>query len=374
MLAITGGTVYSMCGRVLQRGTVLVDGGRIAAVGADLPLPEGAEIIDAAGKYVLPGFIDAHSHLGVFEEIYRIEGDDGNEATDPITPHLRVIDAVNPNDIAFRDALSGGVTAAAVAPGSANVIGGEMAVIKTAGRIIDKMVVKRPAGIKAALGENPKRVYGGSKKMPQTRMANAALLRQALLEAVDFRRQNKQQRSLKNEALQPVIAGELPLRVHAHRADDIVTAVRIADEFGIKIVIEHCTEGYKVADLLAEKQIPAVIGPIISNRGKPELAGMDIKNAACLYQAGVKFAIMTDHPEVPVQYLALSAALTVRGGLPEDEVLKAVTVNAAEILGVQHRLGSLAPGKDADIVILNRPIFDVRCQVEQVFVNGQKIL
>ncbi len=372
MLAICGGTVYTMCGPVIERGTVLIDGSKIAAVGLNIELPAGTEIIDATGKLVLPGFIDAHSHVGVVEEIYRTEGNDGNEATDPITPHLRVIDAVNPADVAFADALSAGVTTVAVAPGSANIIGGEIAVLKTGGTIVDQMLVKRPVGIKAALGENPKRVYGGKKKSPQTRMANAAMLRQTLIETINYCEKKSPERNLKYEALRPVIEKEIPLRVHAHRADDIVTAVRIAEEFGIKIVIEHCTEGYKVADFLAARQIPAVIGPIISNRAKVELAGMSLKNAAELYRAGVKFAIMTDHPEVPVQYLALSASLTVRGGLPEAEVLKAITINAAEILGLEDRLGSLEVGKDADIVILDRDIFDTRCQVEKIFINGQK--
>ncbi|MBM7855359.1 imidazolonepropionase-like amidohydrolase [Desulfohalotomaculum tongense] len=374
MLAITGGTVYTITGRVLEKGTVLIEDDKITDVGVGIDIPSRCEVIDASGKLVLPGFIDAHCHVGIMEEIYSLEGDDGNETTNPVTPHLRAIDAINPSDIAFTDALFAGVTAVVVTPGSANVLGGEMVALKTKGTVADRMVIKNPVGVKAALGENPKRVYGGEKKTPATRMANAALLRQTLVETINYMRRESKERDLKYESLVPVIKRELPLRIHAHRADDIMTAVRIAEEFDIKIVIEHCTEGYKVADLLAEKKIPVIIGPIITNRAKVELQGVSLKNAAVLYQAGVKFAVMTDHPVVPVQYLSLSAALTIRAGLPEEEALRAITINPAAILGLSHRLGSLEPGKDADIVILDRPFYDIRCRVEQVFVNGRKIL
>lgn len=374
MIAITGGTIYTITGDILQNGTVLVDNNKIIDVGCGIDIPPNAEVIDAAGKLVLPGFIDAHCHVGIMEEVYRIEGDDGNETTNPVTPHLRAADAINPEDVAFSDALSAGVTTVGITPGSANVLGGEMAALKTKGTIVDQMVIKNPVGVKAALGENPKRVYGGEKKTPATRMANAALLRQTLVETFNYLNKRNKERNLKFEALIPVIKKELPLRVHAHRADDIVTAVRVAEEFNINIVIEHCTEGYKVAELLAEKKIPAVIGPIITNRAKVELQGVSLKNAAALYEAGVKFAVMTDHPVVPIHYLLLSAALTLRAGLPEIEALKAITLYPAEILGLDHRLGSLEPGKDADIVILDKPIYDLRCRVEQVLVNGQKIL
>ncbi|MBO8137111.1 MAG: amidohydrolase [Desulfotomaculum sp.] len=374
MIAITGGTIYTITGDILQNGTVLVDNNKVIDVGCGIDIPPNAEVIDAAGKLVLPGFIDAHCHVGIMEEVYRIEGDDGNETTNPVTPHLRAVDAINPEDVAFSDALSAGVTTVVITPGSANVLGGEMAALKTKGTIVDQMVIKNPVGVKAALGENPKRVYGGEKKTPATRMANAALLRQTLVETFNYLKKRNKERNLKFEALIPVIKKELPLRVHAHRADDIVTAVRVAEEFNINIVIEHCTEGYKVAELLAEKKIPAVIGPIITNRAKVELQGVSLKNAAALYEAGVKFAVMTDHPVVPIHYLSLSAALILRAGLPEIEALKAITLYPAEILGLDHRLGSLEPGKDADIVILDKPIYDLRCRVEQVLVNGQKIL
>ncbi|MTI80292.1 MAG: amidohydrolase [Firmicutes bacterium] len=373
MMAIIG-NIYTVAGDVLNNGTVLVNDGKITAVGQNIEIPSQCEIYDASGKIVMPGLIDAHCHVGIMEEIHGQEGDDGNETTNPITPHLRVLDAVNPADLAFTDALYNGVTTVAIPPGSANILGGEMSAFKTAGKVIDQMIIKSPVGIKAALGENPKRVYGGDKKTPITRMASAALLRQTLLETINYLEKEKKERDLKLEAMVPVIKKELPLRVHAHRADDIMTAVRISEEFDIKLVIEHCTEGYKIADILAEKNIPVVVGPIITNRAKVEMEGVNLKNAVALYRAGVKFAIMTDHPVVPIQYLSLSAALTMRAGLPEEEALKAVTIYPAEILGIDERLGSLEPGKDADIVVIDKPFYDIRCRVEQVFVRGEKIL
>lgn len=373
MLAIKGGRIYTAAGPVLERGTVLIEQGKIVAVGGDIEIPAGYKVVDATNKIVMPGFIDAHCHLGLLEEVYQV-GDDANETTDPITPHLRALDGINPADLAFSDALAGGVTTAVVAPGSANIIGGEMVAIKTSGRIIDEMIIKSPVGMKAALGENPKRVYGAEKKVPSTRMANASLLRKTLAETINYMHKESAEQDWRLKALVPVIKREIPLRVHAHRADDIMTAVRIAEEFNIKIVIEHCTEGYKVADVLAAKQIPVVIGPIIANRAKVEMQGLVLENAVELYRAGVKLAVMTDHPEVPIQLLSLSAALTVRGGLPEAEAIKAITINPAEILGLDHQVGSLERGKDADVTVLDREIFDVRCHVEQVFTNGVKVI
>lgn len=374
MLAITGAKIYTVTGSILNQGTILVKQGKIMDLGENIEIPTGCPVVDATGKVVMPGFIDAHSHVGIFEEIHNFEGDDGNEATDPITPYLRAIDAINPDDLAFSDALAGGVTTVVVAPGSANIIGGEMVAIKTSGKIIDEMLVKSPVGMKAALGENPKRVYGAEKKAPSTRMANAALLRKTMVDTLNYISKAPDERDFTLECMVPVLERKLPLRVHAHRADDIVTAVRIAEEFNIKLVIEHCTEGYKVADFLAAKQIPVIIGPIITNRAKVEMQGIILQNALKLYQAGVKFAVMTDHPVVPIQYLPLSAALTVREGLPEIEAIKAITINPAEILGLDHQIGSLEVGKDADIIILERDIFDVRCRVEKVFVKGIQII
>ena len=380
MFAISGGRVYTMAGPVLDVGTVIMQGDKIKEVLAGVLKPPGYTVIDATGRVVVPGLIDAHSHLGIVEEVFREEGDDCNEITDPVTPHLRVIDAVNPADIGFRDALSGGVTTVVVAPGSANVLGGEMAAVKTAGSLIDEMVVRFPVGLKAALGENPKRSYGRDKKSPSTRMASAAILRETLVRARDYLRKvdgacngqgQRPDRDLKMEAVVRALKKEVPLRLHAHRADDIMTAVRIAREFDLDLVIEHCTEGHLVAAYLAQANITAVLGPIITNRAKPEMQGLTLETARALADQGVRFAIMTDHPVVPTQYLAASAALTVKGGLPEEQALRAITIDAAVILGVADRLGSLEPGKEADLAIFSGHPFDIRSRVEKVFVGGK---
>jgi len=373
VFAVAGGRILTMAGRTLEKGTILVEHGKICGVEAGVDVPAGVEVIDVAGKVVMPGMIDAHSHLGIVEEIFREEGDDCNESTDPVTPHLRAIDAINPADLGFRDALAGGVTTVVTGPGSSNIIGGEMVAMKTSGVVVDEMVVRFPVGLKAALGENPKRSYGREKKMPVTRMASAAILREALVRGQEYLKKTAPERDLKMEALARVLRREVPLRVHAHRADDIMTAVRIAREFQVDLVIEHCTEGHVVAQHLARLGIPAIVGPVITNRAKVEMQGLTLKTAKVLYEAGVRFAIMTDHPVVPVQYLAVSAAMTVKGGLPEDVALRAITIEAAKILGLEHRLGSLEPGKDADFVVMDRHPFDFSCRVEQVFINGEKV-
>jgi len=382
MLAVAGGMILTMAGRMIEKGTLLVDNGKIYRVEDGIVAPRDAEIIDVTGKVVMPGMIDAHSHLGIVEEIYREEGDDCNESTDPVTPHLRAIDAINPADLGFRDALAGGVTTVVTGPGSANIIGGEMAALKTHGTVVDDMIVRFPVGLKAALGENPKRSYGREKKTPATRMASAAILREALVRGQEYIKKASPDntgrvtafdKDLKMEALARVLKREVPLRVHAHRADDIMTAVRIAREFQVDLVIEHCTEGHIVAGKLAELGIPAIIGPVITNRAKVEMQGLTLHTARVLSEAGVRFAIMTDHPVVPIQYLAVSAAMTVKGGLTVEAALRAVTIDAAKILGLACRLGSLEPGKDADFVVMDRHPFDLFCRVEQVFINGVKV-
>ncbi|MFZ5595542.1 MAG: amidohydrolase [Bacillota bacterium] len=380
MLAITGGKVFTMAGQTYEVGTVFIKDGKIDSVAGGIHKPGGWEILDVSGMLVMPGLIDAHCHVGIAEEIYRIEGDDTNEATDPITPHLRALDAINPEDLGFRDALSGGVTTVVTGPGSANIIGGEMVAMKTWGRTVEEMVLKAPVGLKAALGENPKRSYGRQQKIPSTRMASAALMREALVRAEDYIRKLSDasengktipDRDLKLESLARVLKGEIPLRVHCHRADDIMTAVRIAREFNLRIIIEHCTEGYKVAEELARGGVKAVVGPIISNRAKVELQGISLRTAKVLAEAGVEFAVMTDHPVVPIQYLGISAGLTVRGGLNEEAALRSVTAGAARVLGMEHRIGSLAPGRDADLAIFDGHPFDVRSRVEKVIISGQ---
>ncbi|MEW6697021.1 MAG: amidohydrolase [Bacillota bacterium] len=383
MFAIINGTVLTMAGPPIARGSVLIEEGKIAYAGQNIPLQKHIEIIDAAGKIVLPGLIDAHTHVGIAEEIYRIEGDDANETSDPVTAHLRAIDAVNPADLGFQDALAGGVTTVVTGPGSANIVGGEMVAMKTYGTVVDEMIVRFPAGLKCALGENPKRVYGSGNKMPATRMASAALLRDTLVAAQNYQAKKERaaadnsappERSLKMEAVVRVLRKEIPLRVHAHRADDIMTAVRIAREFDVDLVVEHCTEGHLIAPWLAAAGAKAVVGPVISSRAKVELMNRSLETAMALSKAGVPFAIMTDHPVVPIHYLSLSAGLAVKGGLPEEEALKAITLYAAKLLGIDHRVGSLEPGKDADIIVIDRPLFDPNHQVEQVFVNGRRVI
>lgn len=370
-----------MTGKNYETGDILVENGKIVAVGAKLNIPPYAVIEDASGALVMPGLIDAHCHVGIVEEIYREEGDDCNEHTDPVTPHLRAIDAVNPADLGFRDAMAGGVTTVVTGPGSANVVGGEMVALKTCGTVVEDMIIKAPIGLKAALGENPKRSYGSQKKMPATRMASAALLREALAKAQDYQRKIKTtgksaaalDRDLKMEPLVRVLRREIPLRVHAHRADDIMTAIRIAREFNVDLVVEHCTEGHLVAEQLAAYGVRVVVGPVITNRAKVELMNRSLETAAALARAGVRFALMTDHPVVPIQYLLLSAGLAVRGGLSEEQALSAVTLDAARLLGLEHRVGSLEAGKDADIVIFNGHPFDLRTVVEKVFIEGKVV-
>lgn len=382
MLAIKNGKIYTMAGTIIETGTILVEDQKIKAIGTDVEVPEGAQVIDAQGKVIMPGIIDAHSHIGIFEEGLGFEGADGNEMTNPSTPHLRALDAINPMDVAFREAYQGGITTVVSGPGSANVIGGLGLAMKTYGKVIDEMVMIDPTGLKCAFGENPKRVYSSQKKSPSTRMGTAAVMREELIKAQNYLKKLEKaesdpdkapDRDLKMEAIVKVLKKEIPLRAHAHRADDIVTALRIAEEFDVDITIEHCTEGHLIADFLAKKGVDVVIGPTLSAKPKVELQNLTFETGRILYEAGVKFAIMTDHPVIPQQYLPLCAALAHKDGLPEEEALKAITINAAEIIGVGDRVGSLEVGKDADIIILSGHLFDYKTVVEKTIINGEII-
>lgn len=380
--AIAGGRVITMTGQVYDPGIVLFRDGVVLEVGSRLAIPDQAEVFSAEGKVVMPGLIDAHCHVGITEEIYQREGDDLNEFSDPITPHLRALDAINPDDLAFMDAVRGGVTTLGIAPGSGNVIGGQSLVLKAWGATVDAMVLKHPAGLKVALGENPKRCYGEKQKAPMTRMATAGLLRQTLVAAQQYGQKLMAQalkggealeRDLKLEAVWEALQGKMPVKVHAHRADDILTALRIGDEFSLQLTLEHGTEAYKLADELAARKIPVVAGPNLTTRAKVELKEKSFKTPGLLAKAGVKVALMTDHPVIPIEYLSLCAALTVKEGMDEDAALLAITLNPAEILGVAERVGSLSPGKDADLLVLSGPILDIRTRVEQVFINGNLV-
>ena len=384
-MLIINGAVHTMDGPVIGQGYVAVTGSKIAQVGpmSECPADWEGEIIDAEGGHICPGFIDAHCHLGMFGDAVGFESDDGNEETDPCTPQLRAIDGVNPLDRCFSEARAAGVTTVLTGPGSANPIAGQFAALKTDGRWVDAMVVRAPVSMKLALGENPKQVYHHRDETPVTRMATAAIIRENLCKAVEY--SGKLDRAAQDEetdppdcdakleALLPVIRGELPVHIHAHRADDIATGVRIAKEFGLRCVIVHGTEGHLIPDLLAQAHIPVITGPALGDRSKPELANMKLENPAILWKAGVRFAICTDHPEVPIQYLPLCAALAVKGGLDPEEALAAITVTAARIAGLDGALGSLAPGREADIVVTDRHPLELLGQVRAVFMGGRRI-
>jgi len=376
------------------RMDVVVERGKIAAVGRTPRTTKRAVVLDASGKYVVPGFVEAHCHVSLFADGIDGRHYDGNEMVDPVTPHLRALDAVHPEDLAFEDLRRAGITTISTSPGSANVVGGQTAIVKTAGRTVDEMLVRAPAALKMALGENPKRVYGEQRKSPSTRMGNAAVLREALVRARGYaeraeRHAEKQsafasgkkgatcpepfERDLRLEMLACALRREVPTHIHAHRADDIVTAIRIAEEFGLDLVLIHATEGYKVADLIAEKGIPCVSGPVLFSRMKLELRGLTPRNAGLLSRAGVKVAIQTDEGSA-TRYLALNAALAVSEGMDEGAALRAITLTPAEILRIEDRVGSLAPGKDADVAILSAHPFDIaHCRVEQTLIEGETV-
>lgn len=381
-ILIRNAYVLPMEGAAYENGYVLVRNGTIAAVGdmSNLPINSEAEEIDAAGGWVMPGLIDIHSHLGLYEDGLGFEGADGNEDTDPVTPHLRVIDGINPMERAFRESLEAGVTAVVVSPGSANPIGGQLAAIKTWGRRIDDMVIVEPVGIKFAFGENPKSVYHDKEETPVTRMATAALIRENLRKAQEYH--DRKRKALENEeedlpdfdakleSLELLIMGKLPAHIHAHRADDIFTALRICKEFGVKPVLVHGTEGHLVADLLAEEGVPVVSGPYMTDRSKPELQNLTEAAPGLLKTAGVPVAITTDHPEIPVKFLRLAAGVAVQAGMDEMDALRAITIDAAKIAGLDHRIGSLVPGKDADVLVLSGYPFDFRSRVQAVLSSG----
>ena len=374
MLALTGGTVLTMAGPALRGGTVLIEGNRVVAVGEHVAVPAAATVIDAAGRYVTPGIIDAHTHLGVYTESYAWAGEEVNETSKPTTPEMDVIDAINPDDAGLADALAGGVTTVMVAPGSANPVGGQCSVIKTRRRAaVEEMLLKRHAGLKIAFGENPRRVYGEQKKAPVTRMATAALVRETLFKAKDYlaRAGEKDWRyDLGLEAAARVLRGEMPLRAHAHRADDIVTALRIAAEFGVEVIVEHATEGHNIAELLAARQAKLVVGPNLTTRSKLELKDRSFAAPAVLAAHGVRFALMSDHPVLPAAFLPVYAGLAVRFGLPEEQALKAITAEAADILGVGDRVGRIAPGLDADLVVWDGPPLAVTSRPLLVVLDG----
>ncbi|MBE5785062.1 MAG: amidohydrolase [Clostridiales bacterium] len=364
-------------------GDIAVENGKIVAVGENLSF-EGAQVRDVAGCYVMPGIVDAHSHIGMWEDSMGWEGSDGNESSDPVTPQLRAIDSINPYDRNYEEACAAGVTTCVTGPGSANVIGGTFVAMKTAGDSVEDMTLRFPIAMKAAFGENPKSVYGKNGKAPKTRMATAAIMRKALVEAQEYGKKMDEAkddaekmpaRDLGKEALLRVIRREIPMKIHAHRADDILTAIRIAKEFNIRYTLDHCTEGWLITDhlkkALEEDCEGIIIGPLFTERSKIELKNLSYKAPKALYDAGIKFAMITDHPVIPQHYLSVCVALAVREGLPEEEALRSITINAAEITGIADRVGSLETGKDADIAVFSGHPLDFRSNCILTLIDGK---
>lgn len=362
-------------------GTVLVAGGLLSALGADVAVPDDAQVVDAAGRWVLPGFVDAHTHLGVHEEGEGWSGNDSNELTDPVTAHVRALDAINPAELGFDDALAGGVTSVNVNPGSGNPIGGLCVALHTHGRTVDEMLLRSPSGMKSALGENPKRVYGEKKQTPATRLGVAAVLRGAFVDGQNYLDKQAHAepdkaspaRDLKMEGIASVLRREIPWRQHCHRADDIATALRISEEFGYELVIDHGTEAHLVADLLAAKGIPVLIGPLFTSRSKVELRNRSLANPGRLARAGVEISIITDHPVVPINFLVYQAALAVKEGLDPVTALRSITINPAKVMGVADRIGSLEVGKEADLVLWTGDPLDVMQRPVAVYIGGREV-
>ena len=382
MLLLKNGNVMTMAGPAFV-GDVAIENGKIVAVGQSLSYSD-AEVRDVTGMTVMPGIVDPHCHIGMWEDAMGFEGADGNECTNPITPELRAIDAINPYDRCFEEAAAGGVTTCVTGPGSANVIGGQFVAIKTYGDSVENMVLRFPVAVKAAFGENPKRVYNGKNQTPSTRMATAALMRKALIEAQEYNEKLERgkadpekmpERNLGKEILARVIRRELPMKIHAHRADDILTAIRICREFKLRYTLDHCTEGYLITDKLKEALSEdcegIIVGPLLTDRSKIELKNLSFKAPKVLEQAGIEYAMMTDHPVTPEQYLPICTAVAVREGASEEGALKAITINAAKITGIADRVGSIEVGKDADIAVFSGHPFDFRSRCVLTLVNGK---
>ena len=378
MLLIKNGYIKTMAGPDLDNGCVLIgDDGKIVAVGENLEAPADCRIIDAQELLVTPGCVDAHCHIGLDNEGMGWEGHDYNEMTDPVTPQMRAIDSINPMDEAFGLALQGGVTSACTGPGSANVVGGTFVAIKLSGIRVDKMIIKEPLAMKCAFGENPKRCYGqGAKKSPMTRMGTAAVLRELLFKAKRYMEDKENGKNpafdMKLESMIPVMKGEIPLKAHAHRADDILTAIRIAKEFGLRMTLDHCTDGALIAQELAEEGLSAFVGPSLGSKTKIELRNKSFTTPGVLHEAGVPVSIITDAPVIPLQYLPMCAGLAVNSGLDYEEGWRAITINPAVQTGIGDRVGSLEPGKDADVVIWTAdPLTTVGAEAYMTIVDGK---
>ncbi len=374
MLLLQNGLLYTMESDAPFFGDLLIKEGKIAEISEKIPPAAEMEIFDATGLRIFPGFIDAHSHIGIAEEKISGQGDESNEGTNPITPCLRAVDAINPMDSAFHNALAAGITGALVGPGSANPIGGQFAFIKTAGRRVDDMLVLAPAAIKIAFGENPMNNYGTNGNIPSSRMGVASLIREELFLAQQYFSGGEENgKTFGMECYRDLFAGKIPLKAHVHRADDIFTAIRLAKEFGLGLTLDHCTEGHLIAAEIAESGFPAIVGPSLASRTKNEVSLSDFKTAGILQKAGTTVAITTDHPVSRIQYLPLCAALAAKEGLGEWNALRAITIDAARICRVDARLGSLAVGKDADIAVFDGSPLEIATTLRATFIDGNRV-
>lgn len=382
MLFIKNGIINTVTNGIIK-GDILIENGKIIEIGSDIVAPLDVEVIDANESLIFPGFIDAHTHLGLWEDGMGFEGADGNEETDPITPHLNPIDGINPMDRSFEEARNGGITSTCSTPGSANVMGGQCIAIKTVGRRIDKMIIKNPVASKIAFGENPKSCYGQEDKAPQTRMAIAAMLRETLNEAGQYLEDirlheeddenEKPDYDIKMESLLPVLKREIPFKVHAHRADDMFTAIRIAKEFNLKLTLDHCTEGHLIVEDLVEEGYPVIVGPSLSERSKIELRNLTFDTAGILSNAGMQVSLTTDHPVVPLHYLPICAGIAAKHGMEPVKAIEAITINPAKTLGIDDRVGSIEVGKDADIVIWDNNPLEIQSNVLYTIIDGNVV-
>lgn len=379
-MLIINGKIFTMENNTLECGFVRTKGKVIEEVGdmnALKNIKANEKIIDVKGAWVLPGLIDSHAHIGITEEKWGAIGDDSNEATNPSTATLRAIDGINPMDPAFHDAIEAGITSVMAGPGSANVIGGQFVFMKTQGRCVDHMIVKNPAAMKVAFGENPKTTYGDQSLYPSTRMGIAAMLRKTLHEATQYKRDKENgkitQENFELEPWIPVLNREIPLKAHAHRADDILTAIRIAREFDVDMTIDHGTESHLIVDEIKASGFPVIAGTDLTSRSKLEVQNMDFKTNKILQEAGILFAVTTDHPVALIQYLPLCAGLAVKHGLPMEDGFKAITINAAKICRVDDRVGSLKKGKDADLAIFSGNPLEVFTKTLYTIIDGEII-
>ncbi|WP_303016973.1 amidohydrolase [Holdemania massiliensis] len=380
MICIKNGWVHDAVHEEPYLADVLAENGKITAIGQNLIVPQDCEIIDATDKNVYPGFVEAHCHMGLDGSGIGFEGDDCNEMTDILTPQLRAIDGINPMDPTFREAALAGITTVCTGPGSANVLGGTFTAIKTVGKRVDKMIVKKEVAMKCAFGENPKRCY--KDKNNYSRMSTASKLREMLLKAKEYDRKvtaaaedesKLPPLDVKLEALRPVLHRELPLKAHAHQANDIFTALRIAQEFNVKLTLEHVTEGHLIVDELKDEPVPMAVGPSLTHASKFELRNKTFETPGILAAAGCQVSIITDSPVIPQEYLPLCAGLAIKSGMKEWDALKAITINAAKHIGIEDRVGSLEIGKDADILVIEGSCFEVSAQPEVVIINGKVV-